>query len=67
MISKKQYPAKDGWIIADLTMKSSAVVEADKVKAMLSCGEVESYEFSDIEQHGKRVRAAFRKKSEVAA
>ncbi len=68
MITKKLYPAKDGWTIAELTMNSSAVVSAQQVKDFLGCGHAADHEWSPVEQHGKRVRVAFRTaRTEVAA
>lgn len=69
MISQKQYPPKDGWILATLTMKSRELVDRKQIERILSAGNPEEYEFPEIEQHGAKVKAVFRRKpgSEVAA
>lgn len=66
MITKKLFPSKEGWIIATLSMCGAAVVDADQIKRGVSINKPDDYEWSDVEQHGKTVRVAFRrKKSEV--
>jgi hypothetical protein len=64
---EKKYPPKLGWIRADLTMQSAAMMPVEKVKSFLTVNETDDYEFALLEQHGKRITAIYRKKAEVAS
>lgn len=67
---KKTYPPSEGWIRAELTMKSNQIADPDVIKRICSAGHPKDYEFPVIEQHGSRVVCIHREKrkeSEVPA
>lgn len=71
-MSKSKYPPKEGWITAKLTMVSNKIVKEEDIKGFLSGGQAADYEYAEITQHGRNVKAIYRRKpvakaKEVAA
>lgn len=67
---QRLYPPKDGWIIADLTMKTSELVDRQNIKNICAAGDPTGYEFPFMEQYGRFVTCVFRaprKESEASA
>jgi len=65
MIPKKQYPTAEGWIYAKLTLSSAEALGDEGIAAMkdlMSGGETGAHEFPVLEQHGKTIKAIYRRK-----
>jgi hypothetical protein len=66
MTNKQRYPVDDGWLHMELQLASAAMQSPDSIKSFIA-KDPENYEFPVLEQHGKKIRAVFRRKPETPA
>lgn len=62
----KKYPPKDGWVRAQLTMRSNQIADKEWVKDFVTGKNPAAYEFAELTQHGTRVVAIYRRRVSVA-
>ena len=59
---KKPYPQEEGWLRATLTMNTNELADKAEIKAFLSNGNADAYEWAEFSQNGKKVKVIFRRK-----
>lgn len=61
----KKFPADQGWIRMELTMRDKTPHSEEELKRIASVGKPGEYEFGPIVQYGARVKVILREKSRI--
>lgn len=51
-----KFPASDGWIRMELSMKTATPMSEAEIKELASFGKPDLYEWGLVEQYGKKVK-----------
>lgn len=66
-MNAKKFPANEGWLRMELTMKDKTPHSEAEIKSFASFGKPDDYEFGKVEQHGAKILVICRQKKTEAA